>query len=120
VESLVSRLPLPVDTAVSVERLPRDIEASAYFVISEALTNVAKHSGARRARVSAWLDDGALCVVVHDDGVGGARADGSGLLGLDDRVATLGGSLKIESPPGGGTHIVATLPLHDPSIQSRA
>jgi signal transduction histidine kinase len=119
VESLVSRLPFPVDAAVSVERLPRAIEASAYFVIAEALTNVAKHSGARRARVSAWHDDGALHVAVHDDGVGGARADGSGLLGLHDRVATLGGSLKIESPPGGGTHIAATMPLHDPSIQPR-
>jgi len=119
VESLVSRLPLPVDVTVTTERLPQDIEASAYFVIAEALTNVTKHSGARRARVSAWLQDGALCLDVHDDGVGGARADGSGLLGLDDRVATLGGSLKIESPPGSGTHIAATLPLHDPSIQPR-
>lgn len=119
VESLVPRLPLPIDVAVTSERLPRDIEASAYFVIAEALTNVVKHSGARRGRVSAWLDDGALWVAVHDDGVGGARADGSGLLGLDDRVATLGGSLKIESPAGGGTNIVATLPLHAPSIPPR-
>jgi signal transduction histidine kinase len=111
VESLVSHLRVPVDVAVAVDRLPREIEASAYFVVAEALTNVAKHSGAQRARVSAWLDAGALRVDVRDDGVGGARADGSGLVGLDDRVSTLGGQLLIESPLGGGTRIAATLPL---------
>jgi signal transduction histidine kinase len=111
VESLVSRLRVPVEVAVSVERLPREIEASAYFVVAEALTNVAKHSGAQRARVSAWLEDGVLRVDVHDDGVGGARADGSGLVGLGDRVSTLGGHLRIDSPPGGGTRIAATLPV---------
>jgi signal transduction histidine kinase len=111
VESLVSRLRVPVEVAVSVERLPREIEASAYFVIAEALTNVAKHSGAQHAHVSAWLEDGVLRVDVHDDGVGGARADGSGLVGLGDRVSTLGGHLRIESPAGGGTRIAATLPV---------
>ena len=111
VDSLVSRLRVPVEVAVSVERLPREIEASAYFVIAEALTNVVKHSHARRARVRAWLEDGVLRVDVTDDGVGGARADGSGLLGLDDRVSTLGGHLRVESPPGGGTRITASLPV---------
>jgi signal transduction histidine kinase len=93
------------------DRFAPEVEASAYFVVAEALTNVAKHSGARRADVTAWVDEGVLCVDVRDDGVGGARPDGRGLLGLDDRLATLGGRLRIESPPGRGTRIAATLPL---------
>ena len=80
-------------------------------MVAEALTNVAKHSGARSADVRGWLEDNVLRVDVRDDGIGGARPDGNGLLGLDDRVAALGGRLEIESPPGGGTRIAATLPL---------
>jgi signal transduction histidine kinase len=111
VGALVSRMRLPVEVEVSVDRLPRVVEASAYFVVAEALTNVAKHARAQRARVNACVDDGVLLIDVRDDGVGGARADGSGLLGLDDRVSALGGQLHVQSPPGAGTHIAATLPL---------
>ena len=102
---------VPVDVAVAGERLPAEIEASAYFVVAEALTNVVKHSRARSAEVKAWVEDSVLHVDVRDDGVGGARPDGTGLLGLNDRVAALGGRLRVESPPGRGTRIAATLPL---------
>lgn len=111
VDAQVSRLRVPVEVAVPAERLPREIEASAYFVVAEALTNVVKHSGAESADVRAWVDESALHVDVRDDGVGGARPDGSGLLRLRDRVAALGRRLRIESPPGGGTRIAATVPL---------
>jgi signal transduction histidine kinase len=111
VRALVSRLPMPVDVAVSGERLAPEIEASAYFVVAESLTNVVKHSGAQSAEINAWIEGGVLHVDVRDDGVGGARADGTGLLGLQDRLAALGGRLRVESPPDGGTRIAATLPL---------
>ncbi|MCW2986496.1 MAG: hypothetical protein JWR63_4066, partial [Conexibacter sp.] len=111
VDALVSRMRMPVDVAVAGERLPPEIEASAYFVVAEALTNVVKHSRARTAEVKAWVDDGLLHLDVRDDGVGGARPDGTGLLGLHDRVAALGGRLEVESPAGGGTRVAATLPL---------
>jgi signal transduction histidine kinase len=111
VRALVSRLRLPVKVDVPRDRFPPEIEASAYFVIAEALTNIAKHAGAQSANVTARVDDSVLRVHVRDDGVGGARADGTGLLGLNDRVAALGGQLEIESPPGDGTRIAATLPL---------
>jgi signal transduction histidine kinase len=112
VESLVSRTPLPVGVDVCAERFPPAIEATAYFVVSEALTNAVKHSSANRADVRARVEDGALRVEVRDDGVGGARLEGStGLLGLQDRVAAFDGRLRVESPLGAGTRIVATLPL---------
>jgi signal transduction histidine kinase len=111
VEALVARMRVPVEVVVPVERLPAELEASAYFVVAEGLTNVVKHSGARSAEVKVWLDDGVVHVEVHDDGVGGASADGAGLLGLNDRVTALGGRLRVESPAGRGTRIVATLPL---------
>jgi signal transduction histidine kinase len=76
------------------------------------LTNVVKHSGAERAEVSAKADAGVLRVEIRDDGAGGAAPDGgTGLVGLRDRVTALQGSLRIESPPGGGTRVVMTLPL---------
>jgi signal transduction histidine kinase len=81
--------------------------------VAEALTNVVKHSCARSAEVKAWVEDGVLHLEVRDDGVGGARPDGTGLLGLNDRVAALGGRLQVESPPGRGTRIAATLPLSE-------
>jgi signal transduction histidine kinase len=110
-EALVSRVRVPVSIEVPDERFAPEIEASAYFIVSEALTNVAKHSQAASANVSARVDDGALRLEVRDDGVGGARLDGSGLLGLHDRVDALGGELNVESPPGSGTWIAVTLPL---------
>jgi signal transduction histidine kinase len=111
VDALTSRLTVPVTVDVSAPRLEPGIEASAYFVIAEALTNVVKHSHAQSAEVRVGVKDGELLVEVRDDGVGGARADGSGLLGLDDRVAALGGRLRVESSSGGGTVVSATLPL---------
>ena len=112
VESLVSRVRLPVTVKVTEQRFAPDIEASAYFVVAEALTNVAKHSGAASADVRLWVGDSALHVDVRDDGAGGARLDGSGLVGLSDRVEALGGRLLVDSPPGQGTRVGATLPLH--------
>jgi signal transduction histidine kinase len=93
-------------------RLAEPIEVAAYFVASEALANAAKHSSASRISVSLGQRDGGLVLSVSDDGVGGAdAARGSGIVGLNDRVETLGGSLGVDSPPGKGTQIVARLPL---------
>jgi PAS domain S-box-containing protein len=111
VDALASRMPVPVENGVSVGRLPAAVEATAYFVVAEALTNVAKHARAGYAEVTAWIEDGTLAVQVRDDGVGGARRDGSGLLGLADRLAVLDGRLRVESPAGGGTLVVADFPL---------
>jgi PAS domain S-box-containing protein len=108
---LAARMPLPVEIAVRVDRLPAGVEATAYFVLAEALTNVAKHAHAAHASVTARVDDGALRVEVCDDGVGGARPDGNGLLGLADRLAVLDGRLHIESPADGGTVLAADIPL---------
>jgi signal transduction histidine kinase len=111
VDALVTRVHVPVSVDLPKERFPPEIEATAYFVAAEALTNVAKHSEAHGANVSAWVDDSVLHLDVRDDGIGGARSEGSGLLGLQDRVAALGGRLQIESAPGDGTRVAATLPL---------
>ena len=86
VHALTSRMPLPVTNAVSVGRLPAPVEATAYFVVCEALTNIAKHARAEHAGVTAQVEDGTLVVQVRDDGVGGARPEGSGLVGLADRA----------------------------------
>jgi hypothetical protein len=99
------------DVDVNVGRLPGAVEATSYFVIAEALTNVAKHAGARRALVAASLHDHTVRVEVKDDGVGGARSDGSGLLGLADRLAAHDGRLELASPRGGGTLLRADIPL---------
>jgi signal transduction histidine kinase/putative methionine-R-sulfoxide reductase with GAF domain len=112
VDALVSRASLPVGVDVSVGRLPAGVEASAYFVVSEALTNVVKHARAGSAEVLARVDGDELRVEVSDNGVGGARAgEGTGLSSLADRVSALGGRLTVESPPGGGTRVRAQLPL---------
>jgi PAS domain S-box-containing protein len=111
VEALASRMPLPVEVAVSVDRLPAAVEATAYFVVAEALTNIAKHARATTATVRAQVAAATLELRVRDDGVGGARPEGSGLLGLADRLAALDGQLRIESPADRGTLIAADLPL---------
>jgi signal transduction histidine kinase len=111
VDALVTRLDLPVDLDLPPARFPAGIEASAYFVIAEALTNVVKHARAERATVRARVADGMLRVEVGDDGVGGADRTGSGLVGIADRVSALGGQLAIESPSGAGTVVTAMLPV---------
>jgi signal transduction histidine kinase len=103
--------PIPVSTHGTVDRLPGPIEAALFFVCSEALTNAAKHSGASQVTIDVAADDRRVDVAIADDGMGGAAARrGSGLAGLVDRVEALGGTLRIESPSGGGTRVVAWLP----------
>jgi signal transduction histidine kinase len=112
IETLVSRVRLPVSVDVTDERMPPQLEATAYFIVAEALTNAVKHARARSAHIKAYVNGVALHVEVRDDGVGGARLNaGSGLLGLHDRAAAMGGELNVESPPRRGTTIVATLPV---------
>jgi signal transduction histidine kinase len=110
--TLAVRSPLPVQIVdVPEERFPAPVEAAAYFVVSEALANVAKHAHASAARVSVVRENGVLSVAVHDDGVGGARPNGrSGLAGLADRVHALDGRLTLDSEAGRGTTLAAELP----------
>ena len=110
-DTYVARLDLPVRVDIPDERFPADIEASAYFVVAEALTNVVKHSQAGSAEVAASVDDGTLHMEIRDDGIGGADPNGNGLVGMDDRVTALGGRLNIASPSGGGTLVTATVPF---------
>jgi signal transduction histidine kinase len=110
-DSLGSRTPISVSLEVADGRLPPGVEATAYFVVCEALANVVKHAEATKASIRAERRNGILVVEVSDDGVGGAHAgSGSGLRGLADRVEALGGRLVIESPAGGGTRIVGEIP----------
>ena len=111
VTALASRTPVPVAVDVSVGRLPATAEATAYFVVAEGLTNVVKHASADSAAVSAHIDEDTLRVCVRDDGVGGARPDGSGLVGLRDRVSAVDGRFRVESPVEGGTLIAADIPV---------
>ena len=112
IQALVERSPVATTiTAVPDGRFPAPIEATAYFVISEALANVAKHARASGAEVTICTRPGRLVVEVNDDGAGGARPQGgSGLRGLADRVASVGGVLRVDSPPGCGTRLEADLP----------
>jgi signal transduction histidine kinase len=113
VEALVTRAPLPVElTEVPDERLPEPVEAAAYYVVAEAVTNAVKYAQASNVSVSIRRSNGRAVVRVADDGVGGADAGrGSGLRGLADRLEALDGRLRVESPPNGGTRIEAELPL---------
>jgi signal transduction histidine kinase len=113
VEALAVRSPLPVEIVdVPEERLPEPVEAAAYFVIAEALTNVVKYADASSATVSVRRVNGHAEVEIRDDGVGGADPGrGSGLRGLADRVGALDGSLALDSPPGSGTTLRAEIPV---------
>jgi signal transduction histidine kinase len=94
------------------ERPPEQVEAAAYYVVSEALANVAKYADASSVRVSVGQQNGMARVEVSDDGVGGADpAQGTGLRGLADRIGALNGTLEVESAPGAGTTIRARIPL---------
>ena len=112
-EALAARAPVPVAVVgVPSEPLAPQVEACAYFVTAEALTNVAKYAHASEASVQLEVDDGSLRVRVHDDGVGGADLDaGTGLRGLRDRVDALDGTLEVHSPLGEGTTITVEMPL---------
>ncbi|HEX6695436.1 MAG TPA: sensor histidine kinase [Solirubrobacteraceae bacterium] len=111
-QALASRAPVPVEVEADPdERLPGNVESAAYFVVSEALANVAKYAQATEAAVAVRRTDGRVTVDVTDDGIGGADVTrGSGLRGLADRVAALDGTLSLESPVGGGTHLHAEIP----------
>ena len=113
VTALVSTMPIPVTIDIAAERFAAAVEATAYFIVAEALTNTAKHAQAQGAEVTARASSGTLQVRIRDDGVGGARPGGSGLVGLRDRVEALGGALTIDSPHGRGTTLLANLPLDD-------
>jgi signal transduction histidine kinase len=112
-DDLAGRASVPVQVvAAPRERLPDQVEAAAYFVVSECLANIDKHAHATAATVSVTPQDGQLLVTVSDDGVGGAElAGGSGLQGLEDRVGALDGTLTLESTPGEGTRVLASIPL---------
>jgi signal transduction histidine kinase len=111
-ESLADHAPVPVLVAADLDgRLPPVVEATAYFVAAEALTNACKHADASEVTLSASVRNGWLQVSVADDGIGGADPDrGSGLRGLLDRVAALGGRLRIDAGGGGGTRVTAEIP----------
>ena len=111
VKALARRSPVPVDLTVRVAgRLRTVFELGAYYVVSEALANVAKHANAEMVMVSVEAGRGVLSLSVRDDGVGGADPDGSGLTGLRERAEALGGTLKLTSPPGRGTSVDVRLP----------
>jgi signal transduction histidine kinase len=111
--TLARRSSIPVELEVTHEaRVPEPIEVAAYFVASEALANATKHAQASKVEVSLAQENGGLLLFIRDDGVGGADpARGSGLVGLNDRVEALGGSVTVSSRPGEGTQVAAELPL---------
>jgi signal transduction histidine kinase len=115
VRILASRSPVPVDIAQLPDvRLPAPVELAVYFVVAEALTNVAKYAHATAATVSIAVADHRVTVEVADDGQGGADITrGSGLRGLADRVAALDGELELHSPPGAGTRLRVEIPLEN-------
>jgi PAS domain S-box-containing protein len=113
-QALTERLLLPVEIDIPDERLPPHSEATAYYIVSEALTNVAKHADAGRAHVTVRRDGAVMRCEVSDDGRGGADpSSGTGILGLRDRAEAAGGTLSVVSPPGRGTVVAAAVPLTD-------
>jgi signal transduction histidine kinase len=114
-KTLARRSPIPVQLDMRIEgQLPERVEVAAYYVVSEALTNAAKHAHAAVVHVEAETADRVLRLTVRDDGAGGADPVlGTGLIGLKDRVEALGGAITVASPAGGGTSVQATLPLDD-------
>jgi signal transduction histidine kinase len=111
--TLARRSRVPVELTVGGEGpLPAQLEVAVYYVVAEALANVAKHARAASASVELKRTEGALRLLVRDDGVGGADpARGSGLIGLSDRVQAVGGAVAVDSPPGDGTRLEVTLPI---------
>jgi signal transduction histidine kinase len=113
IKTLARRSPVPVEVELRTEtRLPAPLEVAAYYIVSEALTNTAKHAEASAAQVVVEARAGVLDLSIHDDGRGGADASrGSGLIGLADRIDALGGTLDVASPIGGGTTLRVRLPI---------
>jgi signal transduction histidine kinase len=122
IEALASRVPVPVECEVEVhERLSGPIEAAAYFVVAEALTNIVKYANATSARVTVRRAGDVVTVEVNDDGAGGARIGaGSGLRGLQDRLSALDGTLWVDSPPAGGTRLHARIPCGADALLAEA
>ncbi len=120
--TLARRSPVPVVLDVRLpERVAESVEVAAYYFVAETLTNTTKHAEASRIDVTVELRDGSLWVSVRDDGVGGADpARGSGLIGLTDRIEMFGGTMKLDSPSGGGTTLVAQLPLTEHPAPQRS
>ena len=110
--TLARRAALPVELDLRYQRrAPEQVEAAAYYVVSEALTNAAKHAHASVVQIDVAEQDASLKLVIRDDGVGGADpSQGTGLAGLADRLETLGGRLEIVSPPGHGTALTIEIP----------
>jgi signal transduction histidine kinase len=114
--ALAERAPLPVEVSAPAQRVPETVEATAYFLVAEAVTNAARHSSADAVFVDVTVNHDTLVVRVRDDGIGGidgidsSPAPGAGLVGMRDRVLALGGTLRISSPPGAGTTLTARLP----------
>ena len=121
-EVLAARAPVTVELDIDLpERLPEPVETAAYYAVSEALANVAKHADACSAAVRVTCEDGRIIVEIADDGVGDANLDGgSGLRGLQDRIETLDGELLVDSPPGRGTVVRAVLPVRSASVATIA
>jgi signal transduction histidine kinase len=111
--ALAHRSAIPVELEITTDgRMPAAVEIAMYYVASEALANAAKHSQASRIDVSLRRGDGTLLLEIRDDGVGGAEpTDGSGLVGLFDRVEALGGSIRVDSTAGEGTRVAVVLPV---------
>ena len=110
VPALAARTGLPVDVHVNVDDIDPDVESAVYFLCSEALTNIAKHSGATAATVRVAGEGTEVTVHIRDNGCGGADPEGSGLRGIADRVEALGGRLTIRSGPANGTEVLASVP----------
>jgi signal transduction histidine kinase len=107
-------VPVTVDMQTDA-RLPENVEVTAYYVASEALTNAAKHAHASEVRMTVDVDERRIVLTIRDDGVGGADPSrGSGLIGLKDRIAALGGALAVHSEPGAGTVLTAHIPVAAP------
>ena len=111
VNALVHDINLPLRMQITADQLPANVESTAYFVVAEALTNAVKHARATSVHVRAAVRDGALELEIRDDGIGGAHiAHARGLVGLVDRVESIGGQITITSPPGAGTTLAVSLP----------
>ena len=118
IRALAARSPVPVTVDADTADLPSPVEIAAYFVVSEALTNVTKYAHASSATVTVRRGDGVVWVEIADDGVGGADPSrGSGLSGLADRVAALDGTITVDSPPGAGTRVRGEIPIAPPALE---